>query len=306
MKKLQAFPGVFLVTAIVLLFQSHASAALYDIAITTNYGNLNQNDIPNGGQYMCGPTAVVNSLAYLQNQYPGVYSSGSLIPSQFNDLDGSGIVDVYDDMIAVAQTLAGPGYMNTKTNLPGGGTKGTWADMLIYGKHLYVEQQVSGKTIYAAQMSDIWALPGTRPIDQIPPITIPSWVQDNTDPTWNFLYNHLVGGADIEILVDWEEGGHYLTVYGFHWNDINGDQVIDQSEGAMFDYINPATGSSGTSMIWQTSAGGILKTNFATNSEITMAVSENVPEPATLLLLGLGAIILRKRKCKITSKMLNY
>ena len=245
---------------------------------------------------MCGPTAVVNSLAYLQNQYPGVYGSSPLIPSQSQDLDGSGIVDFYDDMIAVAQTLAGPGYMNTKTNLFGGGTKGTWADMLIYGKHLYVEQQASGQTIYAAQMSGIWASPGTRPIGQIPPIAKPSWVQENIDPTWNFLYNQLASGEDIEILVDWEEGGHYLTVNGFHWNDINGDQIIDQSETATFDYIDPATGSSGVSSIWQTSAGGILKTNYATNSEIMMAVSESIPEPATVLLLGLGSIILTRRR----------
>ncbi|MHC4640490.1 MAG: PEP-CTERM sorting domain-containing protein [Planctomycetota bacterium] len=296
MKTLKVLTSFYVITGIVCLFHSDAPAALYDIVITANYGNLNQNHILNGGQYMCGPTAVVNSLAYLQNQYPGVYSSSSLIPSQTQDLDGSSIVDFYDDMIAVAQTLAGPSYMNTKTNLSGGGTKGTWADMLIYGKHLYIEQQASGQTVYAAQMSNIWALPGTRPFDEIPPISKPSWVQDNTDPTWNFLYNQLVSGEDIEILVDWEEGGHYLTVNGFHWNDINGNQIIDQSEAAMFDYINPATGMSGVSSIWQMSAGGILKTNYALNSEITMAVTESpIPEPATFLLLGLGSILLTRR-----------
>ncbi len=238
---------------------------IYDIQKNQGlYGNLDQDDIPTGGKYMCGPTAVVNSFIYLQNMYPATFGT-SLVPagaSAGQDLDNDGnFGDSYDDMIAIAQILGNPLHMNTKPTIGGASSAtaaGTWDDMLIFGKWKYMESVLPGVTVYGAEMDEVWDWVG-RPPGENPGIPKPAWVHDGTDPlfhpTWQFLYDELVACEDVEILIVDEGWGHYLTVTGFVWNDANGDGVVDAAEGAIIHYIDPATGLPGTSAIRQTGLG---------------------------------------------------
>ena len=277
-----------------------AGATMYNIQKNQQlYGNLNQNQIPNGGQYMCGPTAAVNSFVYLENAYPNVYGR-SLVPDN-NPPNGQHDLA---EMITAAQTVGGPNNMNTKANLNGGGGgAGTWDDMFIYGKMNYIEASIPNVTTYAAQMMSQWAWVGNppRPADEVPPIAKPAWVQDKTVPTWQFLYNELNDCEDVEILIVDGDWGHYLTATGFTWNDADNDFIIDPNEGAQLSYIDPATGNPGVSALMQQGLGTPIFVNYGSYpyAQLVMTVSESpIPEPATMTMLaagGLLALLRRKR-----------
>ena len=219
------------ILAAVFALVTPAKAILYDIQKELAlYTYLNQNTIPGPlAPYMCGPAAVVNSYGYLENKYPWAYDH-KLIP----DLNGNGVFQDLSDLQQVALTLAAPAYMNT--TIP----NGTFHDDLIWGKWLYLEQKVPGVTIYKAQ--DQWAWN-----NQLRPK--PAWVAPQW-PTWDFLYNELVHCEDVEILFSWSEGGHFVTLSSFHWDDANNNGVIDFAENATIDYVNPWTGLVGNSQIW--------------------------------------------------------
>lgn len=232
------------------------------------YGYLNQHVLtdfggPGDGNYACGPTAAVNSFMYLQNKYVGNYN-GALVPG--------------GNLAAVAQTL-GTSYMNTLAN----GT--TYHDDFIWGKYQYLETVAPGKTTYEAQ--DYWTWTHHTPF---------SWVSQRY-PTWSFLYNQLVHCEDVEILLSWTSGGHYLTLTSFHWTDVDTDGVIDVSEGATIDYIDPWTGAWATSAIWHAFDAGnpFLETNYHSGAWISMAVKES-PEPGTIALVAIGGLVLLRRR----------
>lgn len=237
------------------------------------YGYLKQADVCGvNPQVACGPTAAVNSFAYLQNKYPNIYQN-LLVPLQDKDLNNSGVVNFYDDMIATANVLAGAAYMNT-------GATGTTTSGFIYGKNKYIEQKVPGRTIYSAQMLPAWSLG--------PAIPKPSYVQDGTTPTWQFLFDELSAGEDVEIGVV-GTSNHFLTLTSFHWEDKNSDGVIDQAENAYIDFVDPDTGGPGMASTWQNSLGGSLISDYGGgNVTIRSAIAESVPEPGTLGLIGLG------------------
>jgi hypothetical protein len=229
------------------------------------YGNLNQNNLPFPLNLVgCGPTAAINSFVYLQNKYPLVYDQ-LLVTNP--------VVD--------AQTLAGANYMNTQN--PGG----TLVRDFVWGKYLYIEQFAPNRTIYAGEM-----VPQNNWTAQRPK---PAWVSENNAyPTWSFMYNELKKCEDVEILLSWSGGGHFLTLTSFIWNDANNNQTIDFNENAQIDYIDPCTGAQGWSHLWQSYYGAALETNYNENgSLITMAVSESpVPLPSAVLLFGSGIIAL--------------
>jgi len=293
--------GILVVLGLVALLASPAAALVYLIDKDPNhvlYGNLNQNDIPGIGGVACGPTAAVNSFVYLQRKYPAVYGN-LLVPPQGNDYVLPVGADFYDDMIAVALTLADPLHMNTKA--PGG----TYDDMFIFGKQKYVEEVAPGKTTYAAQLKSTWAWGAevtrfnTAEEYEYPPIEKPDWVADNLVPQWEFLWDNLVACEDVEILICDGDWGHFLTLKSFDWNDADGDLVMDFDEWGQIDYIDPCTGGPGASHIFQTQRNGQLYVAYGAyeGAELVMAVKESpVPEPATLVLLVMGVACLLGRR----------
>jgi len=294
--------GATAVLALVALMASPAAANGYTHVFDKDpnhqwYGDLNQNQIPAPlGAAACGPTAAVNSFVYLQRKYQVVYGT-LLVPKQPNDTEGDGDVDFDDDMIAVAQTVAGPAYMNTKTSgVPGG----TYDDMFIYGKQKYLEQVAAGKTIYGAQMRNAWAWAGTRLPGDIPPVAKPDWVEDNRAPQWEFLWDNLIACEDIEILITDGDWGHFLTLTSMNWIDTDYDSVVDWEENGQIDYVDPSTGAKGLSKFWQTTRHGQLFVDYGGQhgyAQLVMAVHESpVPEPAMIALLLLGGVSLLGRR----------
>jgi hypothetical protein len=169
---------------------------------------------------------------------------------------------------------------------------GTLWDDLIWYKMQDIESKVPGVTTYEAQRNPAWQWGVWDNAGALEP----TWVTPIL-PTWQFIWNRLSDCADLEILLSWTDGGHYLTVKSFHWDDVDEDSVIDSEEAATFDYIDPWTGVPGVSKLWQNAYGSILETDYkaSTITTITMAVSE-IPEPCTILLLGLGGLLLRRKR----------
>jgi hypothetical protein len=101
---------------------------------------------------------------------------------------------------------------------------------------------------------------------------------------------------------DW---GHFLTVTGLLWDDVNGDKLINggaAAEVAWLHYIDPCTGAANSSQIGgQIVAGDPLRVNYGAfpNAELVMVVSESpIPEPASLILLAMGGAVLLRKRCR--------
>ncbi len=285
---------VVLASAVLLASAGHA-LTIYDIQLDqTMFGHLDQDDTSacgGQGQVACGPTAAVNSLVWLQNQYPDIYDN-SLILGATEDLNGDEVIDEYDDWIATANALGGPDYMNClpcQTGQPSGGTS---ISNFISGKQAWIEDHVPGMTTYADQ--------------NIHSQTNSMW------PQWQFIYDNLVSGEDVELLVgfydtnDTRIGGHYLTLTSFHFEDVDMDGVLDIEEVAWIDFIDPGTGQHTQADIVQAEQDGAIGSDYGVGgtidgTEITLtriesAVKESpIPEPGTALLVGGGLVLLGAR-----------
>ena len=172
-------------------------------------------------------------------------------------------------LISVANTLASPAYMSC--SICGGGT---FIDDFIYGKQKYIDQVAPNTTRYAAQEPFAWNV--IRGGVAQPK---PAYIQA-VNPTFNFLFNELSDGEDVEILIN-GDFNHYLTLTSFSW-----DTVL--MSGTM-DYIDPGTGQHGISDISQ--IGNLINTNYGGgSSNIVAAVTESVPEPSSLALLFIAFV----------------
>ena len=153
-----------------------------------------------------------------------------------------------------------------------------------------------GKTVYKAKYKpgdEDWSI--WDDIDN--KISRPDWVVPIA-PNGKDLVYELNYSRDIEIELAFPDGRqHYLTLISIDWVDENRDGVIDGSENATFVYIDPKNGKISSARIWK-GRTGLLETDYGGDFETTyvvLMVSEGIPEPASLLLLGLGGLLIRKR-----------
>jgi hypothetical protein len=268
-------------------FHCRLAVALFALAIPAysaaialdpdQYGHVVQTSITgcnsgtDGTNSACGPTAALNSLVFLQNRYPGIYTgTNALIPHQ----DGN---TTEQDQIQAGETLAC--YM-------GCGSNGTSISNFIQGKQQYFEATAPNTT------SITW---------------MNIFDQNGAYPTFNWLFNELSDGEDIELLVGFyslnpdtgllkRDGGHYVTLYGISsaTNDGNGS----------ISFVDPADGTNESPGTFLAPDGSIRTTDYLSGTStvtiVEAAVSESpVPEPATFGVLGSGVLavwVVRRRK----------
>lgn len=268
--------------AIVALWSPSASAAtLYhqDLDPTHSlFGNLKQTDVPDCGMglFACGPTAAVNSFAFLERKFPNIYDH-KLIP----DSNLNGVID-YQELIDTAVAIGGNDYMMCAEC-----NGGTFVDKFISGKRKWIQERAPGSTIF----------------------------KQDDDPPWEFLYGELRDMEDVELLFGFYDtnntrlGGHYVTLTKFWWEDTNMNDAIDE-DNAMIGLVDPADGTLKMNSV-EESGAPFLYTDYGVglfigNTEIAYtriewAISESpVPEPATvalfsLALLGLVGFVSRHR-----------
>jgi hypothetical protein len=258
-----------------------ASAVFFSASIDQDlYGNLDQSDVPGIEGCACGPTSVVNSLVYLQNVAPHIYGDNTLVPHSEEPIPTT-------DMADVATILAGPDYMDTGNN------NGTFIEDFIYGKHKYIEERAPGKTRYAAQVSLEWrdGVHNTAPPQPTHQVPKPSWVQDQTAATLEFIYNQIRDGEDVEVFVAFGGGAHYLTVTGIEYDDTTNQ--------GMLDFIDPSGGMPGDASINGLNMNGVIQLSYNGGSSLFHAVSESpIPEPMTIVLVTicLAALAAQRRR----------
>ncbi len=236
------------------------------------YGGLDQHST-HCPDLACGPSAAVNSFVFLQNMYPNIYG---------NSLAG----DTYENWVDTANTLLDPRYMDCDCN-----NGGTTIDNFISGKQDYLNDVAPGSTLVHSQNY----FDATNP----------------TKPSWQFIFDELMKGQDVEILVGFYDeaggrnGGHYVTVTGFSFDDSDGDGDIGGSETASLYYVDPDDGNANSNELEMLN-GFLDLVNYSEQYEtyIEAAVAESpVPEPLTLSIFAAGLVglgVLRRRKKKST------
>lgn len=173
----------------------------------SRFGYLLQDDLQYGPEE-CGPSSAVNELVYLQNTYPEIYG---------DKIVGS----TYDDWKASATTLGGFTYMDV-------GFLGT-------GETKFTESLI--KLLKETVPDATYHITGQVLDDKS------SWTEanrpefiENRNPSPAFLYTSLMQNKAVGIAIS---AGHFLTVTGINWNDLNGNNVIDKSENATLSLIDP-------------------------------------------------------------------
>lgn len=256
--------------ACLLLLSSTALASTMAIDQAL-YGHLDQGLVPGctseaGLNNACGPTSVVNSFVYLQNRYPGIY--GTLLTGGTTQ----------QNLINTGENLAC--YMSCNSNT------GTAIGDFITGKMDYINAVAPGTTTFAFQNF-------FDPVNSIL-------------PTFNFLFNELSHGEDIELLIGWyvfnaqsnqleRRGGHYVTLTGISSANNDGTGTIN--------FVDPSGGVNQNNIATFLSGGAIrtiaYKPDGVTVAIIEAAVAESpVPESTTFVLVLGGAvpILLRLRR----------
>jgi hypothetical protein len=259
----------------VLLWFTCLSAGAASIAIDQGlFGHLNQADVDvctsqTGINNSCGPTAFVNSMVYLENRYPTIYDH-NLIPHLDNNT-------AYQDQIAAAETAAC--YMGCDGN-----AGGTTISNFINGKQLYFDASAPNTTYFEVM----------------------NFFANGAWPTFNFLYNMLLAGEDVELLVGFysvnaqnqlvRQGGHYLTLTGVAFG------VPFATGNGTMNFVDPNGGANMNNLALSTFAFGAIYNNQGGYSPnytlIEAAVAESpLPEPGTLLLIATGTVyfLLRRR-----------
>jgi len=129
-------------------------------------------------------------------------------------------------------------------------------------------------------------------------------------PTWQFIFDELKKGQDIEILVGFYDdtgarnGGHYVTVTGFSFEDADGDGDIGAAELATLYYVDPDDGNANFNELNMIDDFiNLMGYSDQYNTYVEAAVAESpIPEPLTLSLFAaglVGVVMLRGRKKRL-------
>jgi hypothetical protein len=258
----------FALSAAVLLVSRVAMADPADLHVTqldtTQYGHYDQNNAETLlGNVACGPTSVANSFKFLEQKY-GL----------------SGLIDPNDPYTTINELET---YMNTSS--PNGTTIGD----LINGKKQYISDMgLSDKISVEGQTFFNLGING---------------VTDNTKPTWNFLFDQIDKGQDVEVLINWwtgtkYSGGHYLTITGMSWDeDLNTGTISFIDPWGGVDLTGTLAYHNGFMQV--TYGGGAAvdprdpdNPDHVSSADISGVVAESpVPEPATIGIIA-GAFLL--------------
>ena len=242
------------------------------------FGHLDQADVTSctsdtGINNACGPTSFVNSLVYLQNRWSGTYPAGTLIPH----IDGN---NAHDDLVAAADVAAC--YMGCNGN-----AGGTTISNFISGKQGYFDQYAPGSTI----------------IENMNVFANGIW------PTFDFMYQMLAAGEDVEMLVGFyrfdsptvRRGGHYITLtgvsFGIPFATGNGTMnFVDPNGGTDFNDV-PLSTSTAPGFVGAIYNNGTYAAGFFTAIEAVVAESP-IPEPGTwvFLIVAIPALAAARRR----------
>jgi PEP-CTERM motif len=225
-------------------------------ADATKFGHLDQaaTSCPLVG---CGATSAVNSFVYLQNLYPGVYTT-PLVPK-------AGATATQAEMAAVANDLAQ--RMGTRPS-------GTSIEDFILGKMAYLEAKNKGRTKYGAQLTLEW--------DSIAPK--PGFVNDKTPPALSFIAAEIKAGEDVEAFLAGPAGRHFITLTGISYDD--------QTNTGTLSFVDPLGGKDTTVNITGVDANKLIHIQYTFEGVledfvIASVVTESpVPEPSVVVLLG--------------------
>jgi len=275
MKKTQVLRGVVGVVCASILLAASLCADPVPYNITKDkslYRHLDQRKVPVIGNCACAPTSAVNSFVYLQKKYPQLYDS-KLIGDPDNEQQLINAVTALGELMG--------------TTCPGG----TADAMMAYGKAKYIEDNIPGVTKYRAMDNGTWGAPGAKP----------AWFEENTYPTWKFIYEELKACEDVEIgFTRPDNSGHWVTVYEFKFTDTDNDGEIDAGETATLGFIDPWGGTDNVGTLTQDASGHLVVAYGNDAGTIDVAISESpIPEPMTVGLLGMGLSVvtwLRRRR----------
>ncbi len=259
--------GSFFAVALVLLSGGAAfSATVYHVQLdTSKFGRIDQANVPlnpgGGGQNSCVPTATMNSFTWLQNTNPFLG----------NMLTGANPTTSASDL--------GNNHMGSTSNA------GTGANGWIDGKSSWIAAKAPGlvgvdgqSALYTGANADI----------------------EQVKPTWQFFFDALTRGCNVEIGILPNAGGigHALTLTSFHWVDQNMDNIIQMTENATIDFIDPAAPAMDMiKRIWQDGTG-TLQTDYGAGFNVALTAIEcAIPTPgAAALALVAGIVAYRRRR----------
>ncbi len=216
------------------------------------------------GNGACAATSMINSFWYLQNEFPTIYTTGhKLLP---------------DDNLTDARNSL------HKRIWAGGSFSDIWEEKIKWFERYNAPGVFKGMYYNSV---DGWYKP--------------DGLIGNNWPTWDFLWKELSHKEDIEIFVENSYTNHVLTLTSLHFNDKNNNKKWDIGEERKIDYLDSNTPWKFTTKDLRENSDGSL--GFQNLEGVTLdavwiygAFSESVPEPATVLLLGLGGIALFRRR----------